>query len=160
MIVWYLAYLVGNNAVQYHVLFLFLSMSTFSHDLVSWWPLLISNQYKKMLSWIFWEHGDPNFGTLGLWCLTPLSTIFQVISWRAALLVKETGIPGKHHMQWQSLSHNVVSSTLRHLKVTYCTGSCKSDYHTITTSPPPTMLVDDYEFQGKTPLKLSYHIVV
>ena len=27
----------------------------------------------------------------GLWCLTPLSTIFFVISWRSVLLVEETG---------------------------------------------------------------------
>ena len=36
---------------------------------------------------------------VGLWCLTPLSTIFQIpsISWRSLLLVEETGVPGKNH---------------------------------------------------------------
>jgi len=33
----------------------------------------------------------------GLWCLTPLSTIISVISWRSVLLVEETGIPGENH---------------------------------------------------------------
>ena len=32
-----------------------------------------------------------------LWCLTPLSTIFWVISWVSALLVEETGVPGENH---------------------------------------------------------------
>ena len=58
---------------------------------------------------------------LGLWCLTPLSTIFQYffifISWRSVLLVEETGVPGENHRSaashWQTLSHNVVSSTPR-----------------------------------------------
>jgi hypothetical protein len=58
---------------------------------------------------------------LGLWCLTPLSTIFQYffifISWRSVLLVEETGVPGENHQSaashWQTLSHNVVSSTPR-----------------------------------------------
>jgi len=38
---------------------------------------------------------------LGLWCLTPLSTIFQYffifISWMSVLLVEETGVPGENH---------------------------------------------------------------
>ena len=39
------------------------------------------------------------------------------ISWRSVLLVQETGIPGENHRpvvsHRQTLSHNVVSSTLR-----------------------------------------------
>ena len=39
----------------------------------------------------------------------------SVISWRSVLLVEETGVPGKKHRpaasHWQTLSHNVVSST-------------------------------------------------
>jgi hypothetical protein len=39
----------------------------------------------------------------------------SVISWRSVLLVEETGIPWENHWSavshWQTLSHNVVSST-------------------------------------------------
>jgi hypothetical protein len=38
--------------------------------------------------------------------------------WRSVLLVEETGVPRENHRsvanQWQTLSHNVVSSTPRH----------------------------------------------
>jgi hypothetical protein len=41
----------------------------------------------------------------------------SVISWRSVLLVEETGGPGENHWpiasHWQTLSHNVVSSTPR-----------------------------------------------
>ena len=44
------------------------------------------------------------------WCLTPL-----VILWQSVLLMDETGVPGENHRpavsHWQTLSHNVVSST-------------------------------------------------
>jgi len=40
-----------------------------------------------------------------------------VISWRSVLLVEETGVPGENHQpaanHWQTLSHDVVSSTSR-----------------------------------------------
>ena len=42
----------------------------------------------------------------------------SVISWQSVLLVEETGVPGENHQavtsHWQTLSHNVVSSTSRH----------------------------------------------
>jgi hypothetical protein len=70
------------------------------------------------------------------------------ISWlwflASALLVEETGVPGENHrtaaIHCQTLSHYVVSSTPRFklstLEVigTDYTGSCKSNYHTITTT--------------------------
>ena len=44
----------------------------------------------------------------------------SVISWRSVLLVKESGVPVENHRlaasPWQTLSHNVVSSTPRLLK--------------------------------------------
>jgi hypothetical protein len=67
----------------------------------------------------------------------------SVISWRQVLLVEETGVCGENHRpvasHWQTLSHNVVSSAPRHelptsvVTGTDCSGSCKSNYHTITT---------------------------
>jgi hypothetical protein len=75
----------------------------------------------------------------------------SVISWRSVLLVEETGVLGENHWpvasHWQTLSHNVVSSTspwtwfeLITLVVigTDCTSSCKSNYHTITTTTTPS----------------------
>jgi len=45
------------------------------------------------------------------------STIL-VISWRSVILVEETGVPEDNHRpaasHWQTLSHNVVSSTSQH----------------------------------------------
>jgi len=42
----------------------------------------------------------------------------SVISWRSVLLVEETGVPGENQRpvssHWQTVSLNVVSSTLRH----------------------------------------------
>ena len=71
----------------------------------------------------------------------------SVISWRSVLLLEETGVLGENHRSvashWQTLSHNVVSSTspwtgfeLITLVVigTDCIGSFKSNYHTITTT--------------------------
>jgi len=63
------------------------------------------------------------------------------------LLVEETEVPRENHWtaasHWQTLSHNVISSTPHHeqdlittLMVigTDCTDSCKSNYHTTTTT--------------------------
>ena len=45
----------------------------------------------------------------------------SVVSWRSVLLVEETGVPGENHRlvtsHWQTLSHNVVSSTPCHNEV-------------------------------------------
>ena len=57
---------------------------------------------------------------LGLGGIMVFNTTFNnisVILWRPVLLVKESRIPGENHQPvaslWQSLSHNVVSSTPR-----------------------------------------------
>jgi hypothetical protein len=95
----------------------------------------------------------------GLWCLTSLSTIYQLYR-GSVFLVEETGVavffwwrkqecPEKVASQWRTLSNNVVSSTpimnrvlLTTLVVigTDCTGSCcKSNYHMITTTTAPIL---------------------
>jgi hypothetical protein len=42
----------------------------------------------------------------------------SAIPWRSVLLMEETGVSGENHRpdasHWQTLSHNVVSSTSRH----------------------------------------------
>jgi len=51
----------------------------------------------------------------------------SAISWQSALLVKDSGVPGENHRsvvsQWQTLSHNIVSSTPRDDTITTTTPS-------------------------------------
>ena len=75
----------------------------------------------------------------------------SVILWRTVLLVEESGVPGENHWpvasNWQTLSHNVVSSTPRLSGIRthnisgdkhwLHTGSWKSNNHTIMTTTVP-----------------------
>ena len=83
----------------------------------------------------------------GLWCLMPLSTIFQ-LSWQSVFLVEETRVPRENHRQ--ALSHNVLSNTPHLIEIqthnvsgegTYCIGSCKSNYHMMTTVTVPKSIM-------------------
>ena len=60
----------------------------------------------------------------------------SIISWRSVLLVEETGVPSENQRPvasyCQTLSHHVVSSI-----GTDGICSCKSNYHTITTTTTP-----------------------
>ena len=106
----------------------------------------------------------------------------SVISWQSVSLVEETRVPGGNHQSaanyWQTISNNVVSSTPRLSGVRTHNvsddmhwlhiGSCKSNYHTITTMTahfcygPKTMYhsrfkLTDYWMETKLLLnKMSY----
>jgi hypothetical protein len=72
---------------------------------------------------------------LGLWSLTPLSTI----SWRSVLLVEEIRVPGENNRpvarHWQTLSHNVAHLAMRGIqtgnwrKPLSCRKSLTNFYH-------------------------------
>ena len=76
--------------------------------LVSHWPI-----YKNKFS-------SENTVKIGVRVTVFDSTFnnISVISWWSVLLVEETGVPGEKHrpaaIHWQTLSHNVVSSTPHH----------------------------------------------
>ena len=76
----------------------------------------------------------------------------SAISWRTVLLVREVRVHGENHRpaasHWQTLSYNVVSTTLRHKRIrtlvtigTDCIDSCKSNYNIITAT---TTIIDNY----------------
>ena len=74
------------------------------------------------------------------WCLTPLSTIFQLYPGGQFYRGRKPGDPKKNHRpvtsHWQTLSHNVVHLALIGIRThnisADCIGSCKSNYHIIT----------------------------
>ena len=78
----------------------------------------------------------------------------SVISKRLVLLVEETRVPGENHghdvSHWQTLSHYTspcAGFKLSTLVVigTDCTGSCKSNYHTIMTMMAASLFKFDHK---------------
>jgi hypothetical protein len=106
----------------------------------NFWPVNVNRKNcKKYTVKPMW----PSKGTMVGFGFIVFSTTFNnisVILWRSVLLVEETGGPAENHRpaasHWQTLLHNVVSSTPR----TDCTGSYKSNYHTITTTTFPLFI--------------------
>jgi hypothetical protein len=105
------------------------------------------------------------------------NVIFNNISailWRSVLLVEESGVPGENlwpaAIHWQTLSHNVVSSTpdlsgiRTHMLVVIGTdyiGSCKSNYDTITNMTVPYKLISkpQYVILNSLPYNSSMYVI-
>jgi hypothetical protein len=87
-----------------------------------WYNLQWGTKSKIVCTWltsvdsIFIIHQTKSDG-LGLVFYANFNNI-SVILWRSVLLLEETGVSGENHWplasHWQTLSHNVVSSTPRH----------------------------------------------
>jgi hypothetical protein len=104
-------------------------------SLVYWAQLLILYEHRKSADFI--EVIYLSFLSLDSWMLLPVAN------------------------HWQTLSHNVVSRTGLELTTlamigTDCTGSCKSNYHTITTTTSPSVWCV-HQSKGNNSKKLYYY---
>ena len=115
------------------------------------WRIFVNNSSYHMIQVLYRESnvcnknmGSRKQGQIWFWFrfnvfYATLNNI-SVMSWRS--------VPDENHRpvasHWQTLSHNIVSTTCHHVGFelttlvvigTDCTGSCKSKYHATTTAP-------------------------